>query len=95
MQTGSTPTPNPSPQGGGEEYAAPSRLKLAPMRVAPYITVSDPSGSAEASGYPAHSGINAKVHKEPPVGTLACTNRGATAPPNPDATDTYCRPLWV
>src|SRR5262249_4408282 len=28
---GSTPTPNPSPQGGGEEYAAPSSLNLAPM----------------------------------------------------------------
>src|SRR5215471_4057796 len=42
-----------------------------------------------------HSGINANVHNEPPVGTLSCTRRGATAPPSPDATDTYCRPLWV
>src|SRR5258707_3505255 len=44
---------------------------------------------------PFHSGINANVHSEPPVGTLSCTKRGATAPPNPDATDTYCRPLCV
>jgi hypothetical protein len=42
-----------------------------------------------------HSGINANVHNEPPVGTLACTKRGATAPPNPEATDTYWRPLCV
>src|SRR5215469_10703912 len=28
-------TPTPSPQGGGEEFAAPLQRKLAPMRVAP------------------------------------------------------------
>ena len=27
------PTPDPSPQGGGEEFAAPLQRKLAPMRV--------------------------------------------------------------
>jgi hypothetical protein len=26
-----TPTPNPAPQGGGEEFAALSRLNLTPM----------------------------------------------------------------
>src|SRR6266849_2949830 len=34
-KTGSTPTPGPSPQGGGEEFAASSSLNLTPMRVAP------------------------------------------------------------
>src|SRR5713101_3997231 len=28
----STPTPDPSPQGGAEEFAAPLQLNLAPMR---------------------------------------------------------------
>jgi hypothetical protein len=51
-------------------------------------------GRSKRRAHP-HSGINAKVHNEPPVGTLACTKRGATAPPNPDATDTYWRPLCV
>src|SRR5712671_7970929 len=32
VQTSSTPTPDPSPQGGGEEFAAPSSLNLAPMK---------------------------------------------------------------
>ena len=30
----STPSPHPSPQGGGEEFAAPLQRKLAQMRVA-------------------------------------------------------------
>jgi hypothetical protein len=42
-----------------------------------------------------YSGISANVHSEPPVGTLSITKRGATAPPSPDAIDTYCWPLWV
>jgi hypothetical protein len=32
---GTTPTPDPSPQGGGEEFAALLTLNLTPMRVAP------------------------------------------------------------
>jgi hypothetical protein len=41
-------------------------------------------------GSSAHSGINANVHNEPPDGTLSTAKRGARAPPNPDAIDTYC-----
>jgi hypothetical protein len=35
-----------------------------------------------------HSGINANVHSEPPLGTWAEAKRGMTAPPKPDAIDT-------
>ena len=31
VPTGSTPTPDPSPQGGGEEFAASLSLNLTPM----------------------------------------------------------------
>src|SRR5580704_16457413 len=50
---------------------------------------------APALRRPGHSGINANVHSEPPVGTWPAAKRGMTAPPNPDAIDTNCRPLWV
>src|SRR5258708_5875326 len=43
----------------------------------------------------AHSGIKAKVHTAPPVGTLSVTTRFAMLPPRPERTVTYCRPLWV
>src|SRR5262245_37882990 len=52
---GPPPTPDPSPQGGGEELAAPPTPKLAPMRVAPASSLcrlsrcSDVFRSAEAS----------------------------------------------
>src|SRR5437870_175769 len=42
-----------------------------------------------------HSGINANVHTEPPVGTLSVTTRLAMLPPRPDRTVKYCRPLCV
>src|SRR5712675_3779476 len=67
----------------------------ATTRVALHHGGPTPSDRLKRAANPFHSGINANVHSEPPVGTLSCTKRGATAPPNPDATDTYCRPLWV
>jgi hypothetical protein len=42
-----------------------------------------------------YSGITANVHSEPPVGIALPTARRARPPPKPDATVTYCRPLWV
>jgi hypothetical protein len=42
-----------------------------------------------------YSGITANVHSEPPVGTALPMARRARPPPKPDATVTYCRPLWV
>ena len=38
---------------------------------------------------------NANVTTDPPVGTLPSTKRLARMPPMPDATVTYCLPLWV
>src|SRR5258706_2340839 len=50
----------------------------------------------EGAAGPAHqSGIRAKVHTEPPAGTLSVTRRLATLPPRPESTVTYCRPLCV
>src|SRR5690349_10032703 len=41
------------------------------------------------------SGISAKVHTEPPVGIFPAAQRLARPPPSPDATLTYCLPLYV
>ena len=42
-----------------------------------------------------YSGINANVHTDPPAGTLDPAKRLANAPPSPETTVTYCRPLCV
>jgi len=51
----------------------------------------------QGAASPRHqSGIRAKVHTEPPAGTLSVTRRpGGRCPPRPERTVTYCRPLWV
>src|SRR5260370_32097893 len=47
-----TPTPSPSPQGGGEEFAAASRLGLV-ARLAPMESGPKPAARGQASAEPA------------------------------------------
>src|SRR5882762_9720289 len=64
----------------------------------PFLRRGARAGEREDQGAasPRHqSGIRAKVHTEPPAGTLSVTRRLATLPPRPERTVTYCRPLWV
>src|SRR5262249_29645623 len=39
--------------------------------------------------------ISAKVHTEPPAGTMSLIRRPATLPPRPESTVTYWRPLCI
>ena len=43
-----TPTPNPSPQGGGEEFAALSPRKLAPVEASPTPTLPHKGGGSRS-----------------------------------------------
>ena len=53
-------------------------------------------GTAAETRATLYSGINAKVHTDPPVGTASATfMTRLRTPPMPDRTATYCRPLWV
>ena len=58
--------------------------------------VAPPHHEAGGGGSPRlQSGIRAKVHTEPPGGTLLSASRAwfQYTPPMPDSTVTYCRPL--